>query len=273
MSRRPSRRRRGRQDSFPWGWAIFGTLLLAAILGGFGWLFVTANARNVALADNLCPMSGPTEQNLVLVDVSDEIAPITRQDLLNRLHDVAASTAKGALFELRVLEPGTTNSRVLFSYCNPGDGAELDSLTGYPERARQRWEEGFNAPLETALNESIVAGEADTSPIMGALQELVVEHMGMEADRARPTKLYVASDLLENTPQFSMYQSGPDFEAYRNSTAFRSYATDLAGAEVRFWVISRPNALPSAQVADFWASWVQNNRGRFGSAVALQGMM
>ncbi|AVF02915.1 hypothetical protein C4375_03640 [Devosia sp. I507] len=247
--------------------------MLAAILGGFGWLFMTASARNVALADNLCPLSGPTEQKLILVDVSDAIAPITRQDLLNRLHDVAVNTPKGALLELRVLEPGTTNSRALFSYCNPGDGAELDSLTGNPERARRRWEQGFNVPLEEALNASTISGEADTSPIMGAIQELVVEHLGTEEGRTRPTTLYVASDLLENTALFSIYQSGPDFDAYRASSAARTFATDLAGAEVRFWVIGRATAVPSARIADFWAAWVLENRGSFAGATALQGIM
>jgi len=272
MSPRPIRRRSRRRESFPWGWLVLGSAVLVAVLGGFAWLYVTASARNIELAGNLCPQTGPIAQHLALIDVSDPISAITRQDLLNRLYDAAAKTEKGALFELRVLNPGTTNSSVLFSLCNPGDGTDLDFVTGNPELARQRWQEGFSEPLEIALAQSTTAADAETSPIMGAIQEIVVERMGTEAERALPTRLYVASDFLENTELFSMYVSGADFTAWESSSSAVKYATNLAGAEVQLWSIKRSTAISSAEVAEFWAAWVLENRGKFVNAIALQGL-
>lgn len=272
MSRRPSRRRGRQRDAFPWIWAALGTLLLVAIVGGFGWLYVTASASRVALDTTLCPQTGATGQKLVLVDVSDAIAPITRQDLLNHMHEVAATTAKGERFELRVLDPGASHSRTVFSFCNPGDGSELSELTGNPALALKSWQDGFSVPLEAALSGSVAAGQADSSPIMGAIQELAVERLGSAADRAIPTSIYVASDLLEHTEAFSMYRSGADFAAWKGSAGAVQYATELAGAEVTLWVIKRNAPVPSAAAADFWASWIADNHGRTGRTIAMQGV-
>ncbi len=274
MSRRArSRKSLRRADAFPVGWAVVGGVVLVAVIGTFVWLYVGALQRNpVRDVNTLCPQAGPTEQVLVLMDVTDPIGPIAQQDVLNQLDAVADSLAKGGRFELRVLEPGYDRTRTIFSACNPGDGSDLDHWTGNPEAAKRRWEERFHAPLESALESALSAGGAETSPIMAAIQQLAVDRLGTTEARNLPNRLIVISDMLENTSAFSMYKSGPDYAAYRASRAPSEYGTDLAGAAVDVWLLRRDAQISSTAVAEFWANWIRENRGSFARALQIQGM-
>src|SRR5690606_38174170 len=107
MTRRSkSRHKLRRSGEFPIGWAIAGGLFVVALVAGFGWLYFQAAARNPALAEDWCPLTGPTEQVLVLVDVTDALADVTQIDLINGLTELARNVRRGGRFELRVLEPG-----------------------------------------------------------------------------------------------------------------------------------------------------------------------
>lgn len=274
MSRRPrSRKSLRRADSFPVGWAALGGVVLLAIIGGFVWLYLGALERNPARdPETLCPQTGPTEQVLVLVDVTDPIGSITQQDVLNQLDEIADGLSKGGRFELRVLEAGNDRTRTIFSACNPGDGSDLDHWTGNPASAKRRWEERFDTPLRTAMDAALHAGEADTSPIMAAIQRIAVDRLGTAQARGIANRLILISDMLENTSAFSMYRSGPDYASYKVSKAPSEFGTDLAGAGVEVWLLRRDTRFPSATIAEFWANWTQDNKGRFLRALQLQGM-
>ncbi len=273
MTRRSRGRGRGRKsDAFPIGWAILAAVVFFAIVAGFGWLYVQASARNVALADDFCPLTGPSEQVLVLVDATDAISPITQTELLNHLSDLAGSVRKGGRFELRILEPGTDRTRTLFSSCNPGDGSDLDHWTGNPEAAQRRWRDSFDGPLREAMAQALIAAGADTSPIMAGIQQIAVDRLGTEQLRSIPAQLVVVSDMLENTAYFSMYQSGADLAAFAASDAARRFRTNLAGATTEIWLIQRETRVSSRAVAEFWAGWIAQNGGAFGRALQLQGI-
>jgi len=250
-----------------------GGVVLIAIIGGFGWLYLGAVERNPARdPDTLCPQTGPSEQVLVLVDVTDPIGSITQRDILNQLDAVVDGLSKGGRFELRVLEPDDNRTRTIFSACNPGDGSDLDHWTGNPEAARRRWEERFDIPLQAAMDAALHAEQADTSPIMASIQQIAVDRLGTTEARAVPNRLIVISDMLENTAAFSMYRSGPDYPEYTGSRAAGEFGTDLTAAAVEIWLLRRDTQFPSSAVAEFWANWVQDNNGRFVRALQLQGI-
>ncbi len=268
-----SRRDLRRSDSFPIGWAIVGGIALVAVLAGFAWLYMGAVARNPERdAETLCPKTGPVEQVLVLVDVTDPVGSIAQSDILNQLDAVADGLPRGGLFELRTLRIGDARTDTIFSTCNPGDGSDLDHWTGNPEAARRRWTESFDGPLRTAMDQALQAESADTSPIMAGVQQIAVDRLGTQQAESIPNRLIIVSDLLENTPAFSMYRSGPDFAAYRASSAPAEFGTDLVGAAVEVWLLRRGTKFAGSELANFWADWVQDNNGDFDRALQIQGM-
>lgn len=274
MSRRPrSRRSLRKSDAFPVGWAIAGAAALVAIAVGFGWLYTGALQANPERdADTMCPKTGPTEQVLVLVDVTDPVGTIAQADILNQLNAMADTLPKGGLFELRTLEPGDARTTSIFSLCNPGDGSDLDHWTGNPEAARMRWDERFDGPLRAAMDAALHAQPADTSPIMAGIQQMAVERLGSTHGKSIPNRMVIISDLLENTPAFSMYRYGPDFAAYLASPAAAEYSTDLAGARVEVWLLRRGNEFNGTEVSTFWANWIGDNGGAFERGLNLQGV-
>jgi hypothetical protein len=276
MARRGRRRsasRPGSGKTLRWfGIGVFGVALLA-LVAGFGFITLRAYRNNPMLLSDLCPETGPIAQTLVLLDTTDAWPTLTQTEVESKLHDVRDGLKKGELLQLSLLDPPTMSAKTVFSQCNPGDGSDLDDVTGNPRMARERWASDFDKPLEAALANSVATGQADSSPIMGGIQKIAVDRLGTAKQRAVPTRYVVISDMLEHTQYFSSYKSGADFAAFKASDASRRFATDLAGAKTEVWIVQRPKE-PAAtrDLAEFWASWVAANNGSFEKAVLLQGV-
>lgn len=268
---RKKRRVSGGSGSLWIGAAALGLLVLAAS-GAFGYFVWQAYANRITLNQNLCRPEGPGSQTIVLVDATDALHPLTQTEILTLLEDVADGVPTNGLLELRTLEPGEQRSEVLFALCNPGTGEELSEITAAPALARKRWVDSFNAPLEAAMAQVVSASQADSSPIMAALQQIAVERLTSARDRATPSRIIVISDMLEHTPDFSIYQSGPDFAAFEQSRSARANATNLSAAEVEIWYLHRETRFSSVDVVQFWTQWVSESGGVFKHAIPMQGL-
>lgn len=254
---------------------VIGGLLAVVIAAavGMGLIYFRAVNNYVRTGQDLCPIAGPRAQTIVLVDATDTLSALTRSEIAQRLADLAASTPKGSRLDIRTLRSDDARTNAIFSLCNPGDGSDLDPLIANPEAARRKWEEGFSAPLEVALEASTGEGEADTSPIMAAIQQIAVERLTSASDRSIPTSLVVVSDMLENSPLFSMYRSGANYAAYAASPAANAYASNLTGATVDVWLVRRDAAPADANaLIDFWDRWFTESGATIAHALRLQGV-
>lgn len=267
-----SRGRSRDKDGIPWVALSLFTAIVLAIGGGLGWMYLRATAQNTPVDTELCPESGPGEQTIVLIDATDAIASITQTEILNKITDLASATPKGGRFELRVLEPDATRTTTLFNRCNPGDGSDLDELTGNPELAQKKWASQFGAPLAEAMRRSVNGQGADTSPIMAGIQQIAVDRLSSAHSRSISSKVIVVSDMLENSDAFSIYEAGPDFDAFRRSPGFKRYHTDLAGAGIAIWFLDREAKVASVPLMEFWVQWILENRGSPLTATRMQGM-
>jgi len=272
MVRRRSGRSRRSKDAFPWFTAVVSGVVLLLVIGGFSYVYMNALSQNRALGADLCPELGPAAQTIVLVDATDAIAPLTQTEISTRLQDIGQSISRGEKLELRTLQPGDERTHTIFARCNPGDGSDLDHLTANPESARQRWRESFSAPLHDAMQTVMGDAAAETSPIMAALQQIAVENLTSEHNRSIRTHIIIISDMLENSPHYSIYRSGPDFDAYMASAAPARFNSDLAGAMVEIWYLRRNTRIASVPLMEFWFEWIATNRGQPGRALSLQGL-
>lgn len=271
--RRTNSRGRSRdKEGIPWVALSLFIVVVLTIGGGLGWMYFRAMAQNVPMDAELCPEAGPGEQTIVLVDATDTIASITQTEILTKISDLATATPKGGRFELRVLEPGAARTTTLFNRCNPGDGSDLDELTGNPEMAHKKWASQFSGPLADAMKRSVTGQGADTSPIMAGIQQIAVDRLSSAHSRSISNKVIVVSDMLENSEAFSIYQAGPDFIAFQKSPANKRYSTDLAGAGVAIWFLERETKVASVPLMEFWIQWILENRGSPLTVTRMQGM-
>jgi hypothetical protein len=275
-------RRRPRQRSGSgFGWSGLGgvlLLLLAVISGGtLAWFYFSAAPRPVLDAQTLCPVTGPHGVTVVLVDTSDDLPETTRREVLGQLDDMITTLPPFYRLDIRVLDIAGVRSRSLFSKCNPGDGAGLSEWTDNPRIARLRWIEDFRKPAALAVKSSIAAAKATSSPIMAAVQDIAIDQFSGAASQSARKTLYIISDMIEFTRDYSQYARAGDlsFARYKQSPAYLKFRTDLHGATVIIRYVTRQQngqpVLDGTKHMEFWKAWIEDNRGVFGGVKRLQG--
>ena len=263
------RRRSGRPSSLP-GVAVLVVVgaLVVAVFGGIGFYIYWTTSHFEPIDDvTLCPKKGIVAQSIVLLDTTDAFAEVTRSDVLNKLDDLVKSVPKGGLLDVRILDENPGQIGRVVSLCNPGDGADAPN----PELARKKWEKGFAEPVRGSLDRAVSGTEQRYSPILAAIQQVAAELISSAHQKTIPTRVVVVSDLLENTSFYSMFHDGPSFEKFVTKAGAR-YLTDLAGADVEFWMVQRDRpAIDQTKLAEFWLRWTDASGGH-GRVTRLMGM-
>jgi hypothetical protein len=275
-------RRRPRQRSSPrLGWAgLGGTLLLLLAItsgGALAYFYFSAPGRPVLDPQTLCPVDGPQGITVVLVDTSDDLPETTRREVLGQLDDMITTLPPFFKLDIRVLDIPGVRSRSLFSKCNPGDGAGLSEWTDNPRIARLRWIEDFRKPAAEAVKSSVAGAQSNSSPIMAAIQDIAIGEFSGAASQSAKKTLYIISDMIEFTRDYSQYPRAGDlsFQRYRQSQAYLKFRTDLHGATVIIRYVTRQAGgqplLDGTKHMEFWKAWIEDNRGAFGGVKRLQG--
>jgi hypothetical protein len=250
------------------------TVLAIAVLAAGAYVYATV-ARPPALDKvSLCPVDGPRSVAVVLLDSTDEIPEIAKREIRTALIDLAETLPDYRLLEIRLLDPKAPGGKTIFSKCNPGDGAGLSEYTANPRLARQRWLDGFRAPLDAALDAGFQPLPGKTSPIMATIQRIAVERFTGRAVEGVPKELIVISDMLEHGPDYSQYSGDLSYGRFKSSRAYKKVQTDLHGADVVIYYIQRATGRPinSADHIRFWSDWIRDNNGRLKEAKKPQGL-
>jgi hypothetical protein len=275
-------RRRPRQRSAPglgWSGVAGALLLLLAIVSGatLAYFYFSTPARPILDAESLCPVSGPRGITVVLVDTSDDLPATTQREVLGQLDDMITTLPPFYKLDIRVLDIAAGRSRSLFAKCNPGDGAGLSQWTDNPRIARLRWIEDFRKPAADAVKNSIASAKANNSPIMAAIQDIAIGDFSGAASQDVRKTLYVISDMIEYTRDYSQYPRAGDlsFQRYKQSPAYLKFRTDLHGATVIIRYVTRQSngqpVVDGTKHIEFWKAWIEDDRGMFGGAKRLQG--
>ncbi|MGO9360772.1 MAG: hypothetical protein ACLP1D_24385 [Xanthobacteraceae bacterium] len=275
MARRPARERSRSRGGAAARGGVALICLAAAGLGSLAYFYFSVPDKPKLDPVSLCPVAGPRGITVVLVDTSDDLPEIAQREVLGILDDQITSLPAYHKLDIRVLDVARSRSRSLFAKCNPGDGNGLSEWTSNPALARARWIESFRQPASEAVKHSVVAAQANTSPIMAALQDIAVDDFSGAAAERIGKSLIIVSDMLENTRDYNQYRNLSDlsYQRFKQSQAYLKYRTDLHGARVTIEYIQRvlPTGLDTVRHIEFWKDWVTDNRGTFEIARRLQG--
>lgn len=277
MRRPRSRSRSGRSRSRGTG-AIIGAALLGILslvmLSGYVWLKLTAKDVVVTDAKTGCPVNdGPNSVTAVIFDTSDPVPDATLADLANKFRNIGGSINQGGYLWVGLLTPEPGKLRELFARCNPGDGSTVDVWTSNPGKRQRIWEEAFDAPLKKLPKELPNGEQAEQSPIMAGIQEVKLTLFDNGMFDSAPKRLVIVSDMIENTPAYSQYKSGPDYAAFKKSAASIRFRTNLLGANVTVLYFNRQERkFPSIDHASFWKQWFSDNGSNDIEFIRLEGM-
>jgi hypothetical protein len=249
-------------------------VLALGVLAVGAYVYATVGRPPTLDQSTLCPVDGPHSVAVVLLDSTDEIPDIAKQEIRTVLVDMAETLPAYQLLEIRLLDPKLPGGRSIFSKCNPGDGSGLSEYTANPRLARQRWLEGFRQPLDAALEDGFRPAPGKTSPIMETIQRIAVERFTGRGVEEIPKTLVVISDMLQHGPDYSQYSGDLTFGRFKASRAYKKVQTDLHGADVLIYYLQRQTGKPinSGDHIRFWADWIRDNNGRLKQASKLQGV-
>lgn len=238
-------------------WGILALTIAVGVAGAAGWFFFGKREAGLQPA-TLCPVAGPKGHAILLVDRTDPFNFTQKQAFLRYLAEFGRGRVKeGELFSVFVLgEDFTANAQPVFEMCNPGQGQDKNIWTSNPERLRRLFEDRFLGPMAALADQLAAKTPAPNSPIMEMLQ-LVAINGFRAAGVAGPRRLYVVSDMLQNTPAFSQYRSDSDFAAFRETPIFPKVRTDLAGVDVELaYLVNNPTRQNRRHVK-FWEDYFQ----------------
>lgn len=140
----------------------------------------------------------------VIIDKTDEYSEQQASLIaatIRRTRDRLEIGERLTLFELDQF--GQFDPRGEFSLCNPGRGDQVNALFRNPERIEERFNDKFDRPLETILEDLVEPKEAPNSPVLEALARL--GQTDAFSERAPQRRIVIISDMLQNSDVFTIY--------------------------------------------------------------------
>lgn len=224
--------------------------IAAAVVGAVA--YVTWNTEP-PLDARMCPAAGPAGHFVVLIDTTDPMSFTQKQAYSVLFRElIERKTPKGYLLSVFVLgENFEANAKPVVDLCNPGSGADKSELTATLHRLRRQYEERFLKPLLDEADRLPSTQSAKASPVLEMLQLVALNGFrkeNIQGDR----RLILVSDMLHNTPQFSMYRGTPDHKAFSESTYGQKTRLDLPNTKVELHYLMHAPKLQTRQNLQFW---------------------
>jgi hypothetical protein len=263
---RASRRRR-KHDILR---GVLALVLCVAAVGGAGYAwFMREGAVDRA---TLCPQAGPRGHVVVLVDQTDPLN-FTQSAAFQRMFEdlIDHRVAPGQLVSVFSLgEDYRRTVTPLIELCNPGRGEGKSDLTANTRKLEMQFRERFRARLLEQREALIAAAPSKSSPIFEMLQLVAINSFRKHAVEG-PRRLIIVSDMMHNTPGYSMYQGPPDFDAFAATDYGRRTGADLNGVEVELHYVLNAPRLQTRRQLQFWESWFRRSGARIAAVRPLEG--
>lgn len=245
--------------------AVLAAFSFLAALVGAG-AFLALNTEKPVTLDqaDLCPTEGSRGTVAVLLDTTDNLSQITKEEVKRNILEVQRTLPRYYRISVFTLNEDGLRSKPVASVCNPGRLDQMDDLaqqglTANPALISKKYfefEVTISEALETIFEEKF---EATRSPLLSSLQELSViipnpVNVDTEAYPAGRNKIVFVTDMLEHTDVFSVYQSGLDPVAFSASRATEKFGKSYGPLDIEMLVVRRDqNNYTTLEVVRFWS--------------------
>ncbi|MEL6858952.1 MAG: hypothetical protein AAFO74_11230 [Pseudomonadota bacterium] len=235
--------------------------------------FVLAGLAVAIIGFSFFALQPEPYDELTLCEISDTLPPhtaiiIDKTDeyseqqagliaaVIRRSRDRLEVGERFTLFELDQF--GQFDPRGEFSLCNPGRGDQVNALFRNPERIEDRFNEKFDRPLQTVLEDLVVPKEAPNSPVLEAMARL--GQTEAFSDRAPARRIVIISDMLQNSDAFTAYGGGGEMPATMPGAIdvadaiLRRFGDSLNGVSLEIRLIPRQRYVDMQRGAlkDYW---------------------
>jgi len=225
------------------------------------WQYIGAQISDEGIDSQLCPSeSGPGAFWAVVIDGTDSYNTIQWEDIRNHFEQIKSRVPRHGM--LAVFTVSENPSEVLnpeFALCNPGSGENLSVLTDNPARAKRRWENDFEAPLDSIFDALDREGTLRRSPIMETITAVKVVSDRYTAGKRR---MFIISDMMQHTERYSHYRGEmPSVRNLKSQPFYQNLMTDLSGWKVTIYYAWREgdplvNKVQGRRHLEFWSEYL-----------------
>jgi len=262
-------RRRARQTAK-------GVVLLAVVvtialcIAGLRWW--VGRQRPTLNTATLCPERGPRGLTVVLIDRTESLSALQAEALRHQLERVKDNLPPLHAIEVYSLVPmsGSLLKASGARVCSPP--RPESGLTANPTRAQQLWDTRFSQPLQAVFEALLQPHDEPSSPILESIQSVSVTAFDA-VGKDIPRRLIVASDMLQNTAEFSQYQDRRTFVDLRSTAYYSRVRSSLPGVQVQILYVRRHQhaTVQGATHVAFWEEYFSDCGATLDSVISLPG--
>lgn len=241
--------------------------VMALVIGAGLWFYFQKSPPVNTL--NLCPVDGPRGRYVVLIDKTDPLTLNQKEALKSLLGNILEKAPTGYMISIFVLgEIFTQSTEPIIERCNPGDAKNASVINSNVKKLRDQYEKQYLEPImKSYIDQLNDTKPGSTSPIFEMLQLISVKSFGNKAFGGEK-RLFIISDMLHNTPQYSMFGVRPDFNAF-TATPYGHQQTAVQFKNVHieeYLLLFQPQIQKSANFKTFWESYfLKTNRASYTS--------
>lgn len=251
-------------------WIIVLVIVIALFAFAVGYLYLKKEGN--LHTSTLCPTNGPTGHLVLLVDTTDPLNFTQRQAFTTLVEElVDLQIRPGELLSVFVLaEDYTRTATPIFEKCNPGRGEGKNEFTDNISRIQKQFQQSFRMPLLELVPTLQTSIAAKGSPIFEMIQMTSINGYRKHPIEG-PRRLIIVSDMLHNTPQFSMYSGNEDFQKFGSSVYGQKMQTDLKGVEAELHYVMNTPQLQTRRHLKFWEDYFLNAGARLVAVRPMEG--
>jgi hypothetical protein len=207
------------------------------------------------LGADFCPVNGDLPAHVVIViDQSDPFASGDVQWVDRVITDVARRVPRGGRVSLMALRSDTPyDQEAVFTGCSPGSPALADPRYENPEMIRVAWETHLVNPLREHAAEILrdTAQPQPTSPLIEAITG--IRDRADFQDEVRDRRIVILSDLVQNSADFSFFQSGVSWGAFQRSRLGGDDIAELEDVAIEIRLVPRrSDRFTDRELRAFW---------------------
>lgn len=246
-------------------------LVVIVVLGAVAFVF-----RLDGLGVGTCSVSKLRSLTVIAIDATDVLNDVQRLSLHNELIATIGGVPKGGGVQIWRIAPtaGTLPDAAGPLTCNPGDAMTANPWFSNPRLVDRTYSDTFRQPLIAAIDRFIAAQSEPQSPIMESIQSIGVRTFAVAPSRSILSKrLILASDLIQNTSNYSQLHSVEPFEQFARTLNYRRVAPPiLSDVSVELLYLQRSNGPSYKQHIEFWQQYFARAGARVDRVVPIVGV-
>lgn len=248
--------------------------VLICILSIFTLYFFLKKTSITIDPNTFCPVNGATSITAILIDETDPLSPIQQASLKKELLKIKNQIPTHGKIEVYLI--GNTQEQVLspiLSFCNPGKGTDANKFYQNPKLIKKKWNENFNKPIDKVLSSLSNSKIQDQSPIMESIQSIAITAFKNIGSKNAQYRLIIASDMLQYTPEFNLYNNNPNNKTFLNNNFLKKMHSDLRGVQIDILLLRRTSNknIQGHLLIKFWETFFEKQGTDLNSVYSITG--